>query len=174
MSHLAAGSSFSKHLDMKGEKSSWSYRPSLSRALVTPSSTAPTNTKLLAASICCDPAPLVHTPERDASYYPQYGTVVRGLPGDSGYDFPSALAVVVRFPISVTSSMEFRAVGNESRSALPWKPERGVAGWLSPPSGGTLAPMCITAQRRCAEALCGTSASNKGTRWVPRSTKSVL
>lgn len=40
----------------------------------------------------------------DASYHPQYGTVLSALPGDSGYDFPS----VVYFPISVTPSMEFR------------------------------------------------------------------
>lgn len=44
-----------------------SYPPSLANAPVAPSSTAPTNSKLLAASICCDAAPLVHVPRREVS-----------------------------------------------------------------------------------------------------------
>lgn len=52
---------FLKHVGRKAEKSSWNDPPSLSSAPATPSSTAPTNTKLLAASICCDPASLVHS-----------------------------------------------------------------------------------------------------------------
>lgn len=70
----------------KGEKSSWSYPPSLSSAPAAPSSTAPTNTKLLAASICCDPASLVHTPKGGDSYYLQYGTLLLGLSVVSGND----------------------------------------------------------------------------------------
>lgn len=50
---------------IKDEKSCGSYPPSLPDEPVTPSSTAPTNTKLLAASICCDRAPLVHSPKMD-------------------------------------------------------------------------------------------------------------
>lgn len=60
------------------------------------------------------------------------------LPLVPGLVFLAPFGVVSRFPITVTSSLEFRAsckAGAGARAgALPWRPERGVAGWFSPPS----------------------------------------
>lgn len=89
MSDSDAGSYFSKHVGKKGKESTSSYPPSLSSAPVTPSSTAPKNTKLLTVSIWWDPAPLFHTPKRDVSYSLRYRRVIVRIPVDTGYDFPA-------------------------------------------------------------------------------------
>lgn len=176
MSHLAAGSSFPKHVGMKGEESSWSYPPSLSSALATPSSTAPTNTQLLAASICCDPAPLVHT---------QRGALLMIPTADRwSRDFLMTLAMIspARWQSSFTSQSQWlptwNSVGNEWRSAHAGAERAPVKAWagsgrLSQPALGRnpTAPMCMTAPRRCAEAG---KVRQTRTCWPPWSPKCVF
>lgn len=109
MSHLARVSSLRTETARTARKSRESYPPSLPSAPVTPSSTAPTNTKLLAASICrCDPPPLVHVRNfRGVFTFPTEELAVVTL----FFFLLAALQLFVRFPISVTSSLESVPVG---------------------------------------------------------------
>lgn len=146
MSHLARVSSLRTETARTARKSRESYPPSLPSAPVTPSSTAPTNTKLLAASICrCDPPPLVHVRNfRGVFTFPTEELAVVTL----FFFLLAALQLFVRFPISVTSSLESVPVGCEAwqRAGAEARSREGLSGEWQVDSARLLYCLCYRVQ----------------------------